>query len=59
MASYKIIRRPQDGFQIDVVGDDGSRHSMLGFATEAEAQAWVAADQKRGWSAPDDEQEMS
>ena len=27
-----------------VVGSDGVRHTMLGFPTEADAEAWIAAD---------------
>ncbi len=34
-------------FNIAIVGEDGARQTMLGFETEAEAEAWIAADQRR------------
>jgi hypothetical protein len=44
MSSYTIMPRRRDtGFKVEVVGDDGSRHTMLGFRDEAEAQAWIDA----------------
>jgi hypothetical protein len=50
MATYTILPQ-KEGYQVDVVADDGSRHSMLGFDTEADALAWVEADKKlaTGW----------
>ncbi|MGE4047209.1 MAG: hypothetical protein AB7F35_20265 [Acetobacteraceae bacterium] len=47
MATYTVMRRKrQTGYRVDVVGDDGSRHTILGFDTEAEAQAWIEKDQR-------------
>ena len=47
MASYAIVRRRrQDGYRVDMVDDDGTRHTILGFDTEADAQAWVEAEEK-------------
>jgi hypothetical protein len=47
MATYTIVpRQSQAGYKVDVVDSDGVRHSMLGFDTEAEAQAWVDADEE-------------
>ena len=38
--------RPEQGeWEFYVVGSDGVRHTMLGFPTEADAEAWIAADQ--------------
>jgi hypothetical protein len=49
MATYKIIPRADGGgFDIDVVGADGTHHTMLGFKSEVDAQAWIAQDQSRG-----------
>jgi hypothetical protein len=48
VAIYNIVPRPDGlGFDIDVVSNDGSRHTMLGFATEAEAKEWIASDRLR------------
>ena len=45
MATYRIVpRQSQPGYRVDLVDSDGVRHSMLGFDTEAEAEAWVVAD---------------
>ncbi len=35
------------GYRIDVVGENGARHTMLDFDTEAEAQQWIEADKRR------------
>jgi hypothetical protein len=48
MTTYSILARPDGtGFNVEVVGSDGVRHTMLGFATEAEAEAWIASDRSR------------
>ena len=47
MTTYTIIpARDGSGFQIGVVGHDGARHTMLGFESEADAEAWIAAEAK-------------
>ena len=47
MATYTIVlRQRQPGYRVDIVTDEGSRHSVLGFETEAEAEAWAEADRK-------------
>jgi hypothetical protein len=46
MSTYAINPRPEEGeWEVYVVGSDGVRHTMLGFPTEADAEAWIAADQ--------------
>lgn len=47
MATYTIV--PQSaagGFAIEVVGGNGARQTLLGFASEAEASAWIAQDER-------------
>jgi hypothetical protein len=47
MATYAVMRRRrQPGFKVEVVADDGSRHTILGFDTELEAADWAAADRQ-------------
>jgi hypothetical protein len=47
MTTYTIIpARDGSGFQIGVVGHDGARHTMLGFESEADAEAWIAQDKR-------------
>lgn len=50
-STYTITPRVDlAGFEIAVVAADGSRHTMLGFKTKAEAEAWIEQDSRR---APD------
>jgi hypothetical protein len=47
MTTYIII--PTDNgssFNIGVAGSNGARQTMLGFATEAEAEAWISQDKR-------------
>jgi hypothetical protein len=45
MATYTICPRLDGrGYDIRVVGINGSRQTMLGFKTEAEAEAWIDGD---------------
>jgi hypothetical protein len=47
MTQYSIVPAGDgSGFNIAVAGSDGARHTMLGFATEAEAEAWIALDRR-------------
>jgi hypothetical protein len=47
MTAYTIIPRPdQSGYDIAVVGTDGTHQTMLGFKTRAEADAWIAQDER-------------
>jgi hypothetical protein len=48
MSTYAINLRPEQGeYEVRVVGSDGVRHTILGFPTEADAEAWIVADQAR------------
>jgi hypothetical protein len=50
MATYTIVppKRPQQaGYIIQIVGEDGARHTMLGFDSEEQAEEWVAHDRQR------------
>ena len=43
MTTYTIIPTGDgSSFNIGIAGSDGARQTMLGFATEAEAEAWIA-----------------
>jgi hypothetical protein len=47
MTTYNII--PVDdggGFNIGIAGSDGTRQTMLGFTSEAEALAWIEQDKR-------------
>jgi hypothetical protein len=45
MATYKIIPKgDQVGFDVEIVGNDGARQTLLGFETQAEAQTWISRD---------------
>lgn len=47
MSTYTITPAGDDaGFHIGVVGSDGARHTMLGFASMAEAEAWIEQDRR-------------
>jgi antibiotic biosynthesis monooxygenase (ABM) superfamily enzyme len=48
MPTYTIVPGSDGhGYRIDVVGENGARHTMLGFDTEAEAEQWIEADKRR------------
>jgi hypothetical protein len=47
MTQYTIL--PHDdgsSFNIGVAGSNGARQTMLGFASEAEAEAWIDQDKR-------------
>jgi hypothetical protein len=45
MTTYNILLRADGaGFDVGVLGADGVRHTMLGFTTETEAEAWIVSD---------------
>jgi len=47
MAIYTILRRiGDDGFDVSVVGSDGTRQTILNFTTEADAEAWIRQDKQ-------------
>ena len=45
MASYAItVRGDQAGFDVEIVARDGVRQTMIGFKTQADAEAWMVRD---------------
>lgn len=34
------------GFNVGIAGSNGARQTMLGFETEAEAEAWIVQDKR-------------
>jgi hypothetical protein len=47
MATYTVVRRAdRAGYDVHVKDDSGSRHTILGFKTEAAAKAWIADDRR-------------
>jgi hypothetical protein len=47
MATYTIVAgNAGNGFRVDVVSNDGVRHTMLGFDNEADATRWIESDRK-------------
>ena len=51
-ANYRVIQRGDDGFAVEVTRVGALPQTAAGFATEAEADAWIAQD-KRLWEAAD------
>ncbi|HEY0423694.1 MAG TPA: hypothetical protein VGC82_10260 [Rhodopila sp.] len=48
MTTYTIIPTPDgSGFNIGIAGSNGARQTMLGFTSEAEAEAWINQDKRR------------
>jgi hypothetical protein len=52
MATYTLIPDAGQTFHVAIVGDDGARQTLLGFESEANAEAWIARD--RMLNTPDD-----
>jgi hypothetical protein len=47
MTQYTIVPNGDgSGFNIAVSGSNGARQTMLGFDTEADAEAWIAQDKR-------------
>lgn len=47
MSSYTILpRRQMIGFKVEIVGDDGTRNTILGFDDAAGAASWVEANER-------------
>jgi hypothetical protein len=45
MTTYTIIPQvDQTGFDVAIVSNDGVRQTLLGFETQADAEAWIASD---------------
>ena len=50
--TYRVIQRDDDSFAVQVTRTGALPQTASGFATEAEADAWIAQD-KRLWEAAD------
>jgi hypothetical protein len=47
MTKYSITPNGDGtGFNISIAGSDGTRQTMLGFESEAEAEAWIVQDRR-------------
>lgn len=46
MATYTVTpsETRRDGFDVQIVGDDGVLQTRLNFETEADAEAWIKED---------------
>jgi hypothetical protein len=44
--SYRIVRRDDDSFAVEIVRVGALPQTAAGFATEAAAQGWIAQDQR-------------
>ena len=53
MPTYTVIPQADQTFHVAIVGHDGARQTILGFQTEADAEAWIARDRRQ--SAADDQ----
>jgi hypothetical protein len=52
MATYTVTAEASGtGFQVGIVGTNGTKQTMCGFSTEAEAEAWITSDRAldAGW----------
>lgn len=45
-ANYRVIQRDDNSFVVEVVRTGALPQTAAGFATEAEAKAWVAQDKR-------------
>jgi hypothetical protein len=47
MQTYFIVYRgDRAGYDVQIKADDGARHIVVGFKTEADAREWVAEDKR-------------
>jgi hypothetical protein len=47
MSTYEVMPRVRElGYKVEVVTGGGTRHTILGFETEAEAADWAEADRE-------------
>jgi hypothetical protein len=51
-AIYRILKRDDDGFYVEITRPGTLPQTAVGFATEADASQWVAQD-RRLWDAAD------
>jgi hypothetical protein len=53
MATYSVTAHNDPvTFSVGIVGDDGARQTMLGFVSQADAEAWIAQDQRKDANSP-------
>jgi hypothetical protein len=50
--TYRVLRREDDSFVVEIVRPGALPRTVSGFASEAEAANWIAQD-KRLWDAAD------
>ncbi len=49
MSTYVITPNSDgSGFNVGIAGTNGARQTMLGFESEAEAEAWIVQDKRLG-----------
>ncbi len=49
MSTYVITPNSDgSGFNVGIAGNNGARQTMLGFESEAEAEAWIVQDKRLG-----------
>ncbi len=49
MSTYVITPNSDgSGFNVGIAGSNGARQTMLGFESEAEAEAWIIQDKRLG-----------
>ena len=47
MTKYRFIPKvDQTAFDVAIVGNDGARQTLLGFETQADAEAWIVWDKR-------------
>ncbi len=44
--SYRIVRRPDDTFAVEIIRFGALPEMAAGFATEAAAKGWIAQDER-------------
>jgi hypothetical protein len=44
MIKYTVIPSGDKTFHVKIDGSDGNRQTILGFASESDAEAWIAND---------------
>jgi hypothetical protein len=48
MITYTVVQEANEtGFHVAITGSEGNRQKILGFATEAAADIWIARDRRQ------------
>jgi hypothetical protein len=48
MTTYKVVpHQDGSGYNVEVVSDNGAHQTMIGFASEVEAERWIESDRQR------------